>query len=417
MDEGKGKFHIEPRVLILFLLLGIPTLVIGHLILVNGAESRFREVVGTYFGHQADRVQAELVTYLEDLSIQVANLTQVPQVQTVVREANSRKPTEAHFEDEIREIENQWPQTTERGERLRSEVLENTASNFLRQYNRVVATFQELLITDMYGRLVAASGQTSDFFQADEKWWRVAYLEGQGQRFISDVKYDDSARVYCVEIAEPIRDAGSGQVIGIVKAIVDSDALFGLLGDLRFGQNAVAVLLRSDGSIVTDPEVSEPYPFIQQVLTALTRQRNSVETPEEDPLVFLGIPQSEVGNRIPELDWHLVIQAPHDEVFRPFHNLRSRFLWIVGCSVGLLILADLYVGTFKAGCRDRSPPGTDLRGSCPTVAFASLVYAHNPPNLRQRVGQYQSRGASFRAIVDSQRIHIKLMTEAGQCCL
>ena len=101
------------------------------------------------------------------------------------------------------------------------------------------------------------------------------------------------------------------------------------------------MLVRSDGSVVTDPELSEPYPYIDQVLSAMSRQRDSVEVPEEDPLVFLGVPRSGVADRIPELDWQLVIQAPHEEVFRPFQNLRSRFLWIVISGVGLVIVLSL----------------------------------------------------------------------------
>ncbi|UCF39026.1 MAG: cache domain-containing protein, partial [Acidobacteriota bacterium] len=205
----------------------------------------------------------------------------------------------------------------------------------------IVASFREIMVTDRYGRLVAASSKASDYYQADENWWRVAYLEGEGQRFISDVVYDESARVYCIEIAEPIRNPTSGGVVGIIKTIVDSDTLFGMLDSSRYRESTVAVLVREDGTIVSDPGSSEVYPFIEQIKAERALNRSYLAAPSGKPEVFLGLPTLSVKDRLPELGWTLVIQAPYEDVVFPIRDLKRWFLYIVIFSVSLVIILSL----------------------------------------------------------------------------
>lgn len=340
--QSRSRSRLEPRILILFLLLGIPPLLIGHLLLVNRAENRFKDVIGTYFQQKADRLQTELIGHVETVTVQLANLTSVPSIQDVVRQSNSQEPDEQRFAQTIQGIEEDWTTLDRTKSRLLAGILENPASSFLRDHNRVVAAFREILVTDRYGRLVAASNKVSDYFQADENWWRVAYLEGRGQRFISDIQFDESARVYSLELAEPIIDPGTGEVVGIVKGIVDSDELFALLESLRFGQQTVAILIRSDGSIVTDPQSPDKYQFAEEIAVGMSLNHKSVVAPGDDPAVFIGLPRSSIKDQIPELDWSVIIQAPYDEVFLPFQNLRSWFVYIVLASIILIMALSLF---------------------------------------------------------------------------
>lgn len=340
-DKSDRAFGIEPRVLILFLILGIPTVLVGDLLLLSGAENRFREVVGAYFGNEADRLQGELINYIEDVVVQVGNLTSVDEIQAIVDSGNSRPPKESQFAQEVQRIEKEWPDLSTENSKLLSRILENDASLFLRDYNRVAATYREILVTDRFGRLVGASGKCSDYFQADEAWWRVAYLEGKGQRFISDVQYDESARAYCIEVAEPIRSVETGDVIGIIKAIVDSEEMFAILKNVAPSEKTSGILARMDGSIVTDPEATESYPFLNDAVAAMALNRRAIRVPESEPRAFLGLPEFGVKEKIPELDWLVIIQSPYDDVFAPFGNLRSWFTYISLCSIALVVVLSL----------------------------------------------------------------------------
>ncbi len=342
MKEPKSsRPRIQPRILILFLILGIPPLLLAHVLLVTRAENRFREVVGTYFGQTAQQLQSELVHYVEGLQVQVANLASLPEMQEMARRSSQAAPTEASFQEEMRRVDSEWPTLKPETSKLMAEVMNNPTSDFIRQQNRVTAAFREILVSDRYGRLVAATGKTTDYFQADEPWWRMAYLEGKGQRYISDISYDESAGVYSIEIAEPVRDSLSGEVLGIVKGIADSHTMFGMLDNIKFGRDATAVVIRPNGTMVTSPGSSELYPYAGAVLNALAHNRRWVEAPASRPGFFLGLPQTGVKSQIPELDWVLVVEAPYEEVYSPFQNLQSWFLYIALFSVGLVIVLSL----------------------------------------------------------------------------
>ena len=92
---AKKRFLIDSRVLILFLILGIPPLVLGHLVLVSGTEARFGDMVGSYFSARADGLQAQVVGHIEKSSIEASNLTGTPDVQAAVRDANRSRPDES----------------------------------------------------------------------------------------------------------------------------------------------------------------------------------------------------------------------------------------------------------------------------------------------------------------------------------
>lgn len=170
-ENPRPTAHFNTQVLIIFLILATIALTLGHFVLMNGARESYREVIGTNFGQRADYAQNLLIQHLQQLSAHVENLAALPDVQRAVRESNADKLTEKQREDRIREIDDRWRALNMQQSRLLRDILENPASQFLRELNLVVATFREMLVTDVHGRLVAASNKTTDYFQSDELWW------------------------------------------------------------------------------------------------------------------------------------------------------------------------------------------------------------------------------------------------------
>ncbi|GAB4249131.1 MAG: hypothetical protein Kow00109_25220 [Acidobacteriota bacterium] len=333
--------RIQLRVLVLFFFVGAAPLILMHMALVGGAESRFRTTVGTYFSHRCDQLQQNLVDHVETLVVEIENLAALPTLLEAVQRADANPPREATFEREIQQIEAQWAELTPEDSKLLQAILEDPAASLMRDLNRVATRFREILLTDRYGRLVAATGKPSDYFQADEEWWRVAFLEGQGQRYLSDIQYDESAGVYSLDIALPMRSEEGGEVLGIVKAIVDSHSVLRLVDNLLFGETATAIILRDDGTLATSPGSDEIYPFAGEVRAAMARGQRWLEVPEEKPRLFLGLPAKKVSDVLPELPWTVVIEAERDEVFEPFRNLRTSFAYVVGLGLGLVVLLAL----------------------------------------------------------------------------
>ena len=332
--ESKPRGRIQLRILIILLILAIPPMVVGHLLLASAARQNYWEMIGTHLSQRADGVQTNLINYVERVSLQVANLTTLPLIQTVVRRSNQQRFTQQELLRNIQEIEEQWQAMDPEKSRFLQNILENSASQFLRDYNRVAATLREILVTDVYGRLVATTNKSSDYFQADEQWWRNTYLEGSGSRFISDFKFDESANVYGIEVAEPIKDPSTQAVLGIMKVIVDRHEIFGLMESVQVGQNGAAVLMRSDGTVIFSPENTLRYEFTEVFEMAsadlLSIEALEIQTlPEKARQVLLGLPQFRFKDKLPEVDWNVVIQVPYDEVSAPFRNINTWFFYIV----------------------------------------------------------------------------------------
>ncbi|MBI4444913.1 MAG: cache domain-containing protein [Acidobacteria bacterium] len=340
---GRKSVRIQPRILILFLLLAIPTLVVTHAILASAARNTYREILQAHLSELADNAQMGLVNHLEALSTQVANLSTVGAIQTLVQRSNQRRPSQVEFERLIREAESEWQAVDPERPGMVQNVLNEEASQFLRDYNRVSAYFREILVTDAFGRLAAATNKTTDYYQADENWWRVAFQEGQGGHFIGDIQYDDSAQVYGMEIAEPIRDPATATVIGVVKAIADGQAIVSLMDSARVGREGHSALVRSDGTIVFIPETTfaqgRRYEYSTEFLQATAKGDFFFAAGEGNNRVLIGLPPLSIKDRVPSLEWYVVVEEPYDEMFAPFSYINRWFLYTLVS--GLLVVLAL----------------------------------------------------------------------------
>jgi hypothetical protein len=103
-------------------------------------------------------------------------------------------------------------------------VLENPASISLRRFQMAFPEVAEVLATDVFGRLIAASGKSSDFNQADEEWWQKGATLKKSGAWIDLLRFDASSGVYSLDVVMPIHDGAS--FAGVVKISVNVTSLF-----------------------------------------------------------------------------------------------------------------------------------------------------------------------------------------------
>ncbi len=132
---------------------------------------------------------------------------------------------------------------------LAREYLRGESAELLKRYVIADKAVAEVFITDKFGGLVAASGRTSDFYQADEKWWQEAYNDGKGAVYFGELEYDESVDVIAVTLALPMKD-DKGEVIGVCKAVFNANLLFEPIRQLSVGKTGHASLVDNGGSIV-----------------------------------------------------------------------------------------------------------------------------------------------------------------------
>ncbi|MCD4823980.1 MAG: HAMP domain-containing protein [Phycisphaerae bacterium] len=156
--------------------------------------------------------------------------------------------------EELKKLDKQWPHLPEDTGLLRR-VLKNNTADILRNIVRENDLVVEVMITDRFGQLIAASGRTTDYYQADETWWKKTYNKGEGKIYIPSVHYDRSAKVWSVDLCIPIRE--DGEVIGVAKAVLDINRWLPECSRTIAGREGALLVLGNDGFILHSRDILE----------------------------------------------------------------------------------------------------------------------------------------------------------------
>jgi len=80
--------------------------------------------------------------------------------------------------------------------------------------------FSEIFVTDLHGFNIAQTNKTSDIYQADEEWWQKAFNNGEGKSYSGLIEFDESSLTTGISVYVPVREPGTGEVMGIVKGVI-----------------------------------------------------------------------------------------------------------------------------------------------------------------------------------------------------
>jgi len=100
----------------------------------------------------------------------------------------------------------------------------NPCSNKLRQLDDGLNALAEIFVTDSAGYNVCMSRVTSDYFQADEEWWK-AVKENRDRRD-DPVSYDESSGATSYNVAVAVLDPKAQDTfLGVLKAVFKTESL------------------------------------------------------------------------------------------------------------------------------------------------------------------------------------------------
>ncbi len=134
-----------------------------------------------------------------------------------------------------------------------SQALREFVSSFNEKYH--YQAIGEIFITDKNGVNVAQSDWTSDYYQADEFWWRSCK---ENNFYIGRVYHDESADTRAIEVAFPL--FADNEFSGVLKAIVNTKLFTDILdSDFADSQDGVFaeqayMLFKKDGEPVYSSE-------------------------------------------------------------------------------------------------------------------------------------------------------------------
>jgi hypothetical protein len=332
------------RVLTVFLVVALPVLLIGAAVVIGIGQARLREEQTARLAQMAEYTAGAVDAYVFRRILDGALLGRVPEIRRAAAAGNAQ-PFDA---EKVKELDKQWQ--ADGGAAARSGLLATPASQFLTDLVRNDSVYREVMVTDLKGRIVAASNVTTDYMQADEDWWIKAFDNGKGRVAVTDVRRDESAHIYAFEIAVPVLAPNSTDLAGIMKVVADSREMLTDIAGIELGATSEALLLRPNGSIVFSrrPHGENDRFFASTLLQQRLDERAArhepaatmtleAQTPEGTNRI-VAIAPSQLAQSYPELTWLVALSMDRAELREPFRSLLA-YLILVFALTGIAVLA------------------------------------------------------------------------------
>lgn len=336
---------INYRVLTTLLLVGLPVLIFGSYFVIERGRAQLRDAVGVTLSQRAEQSAAAIDAYVYRRIVDVSLLARVPDVRAMAARSPKR-PVDAA---EMADIDRRFAAIDLKAPVV-AEVLGNAASRYFTDITRQDPIYRELLLTDRDGRLVAASNLTSDYYQADEDWWtRVMADPAQGEATVSDVRWDESARTYAMEIAVPV-PGDDGRPVGVLKAVADIREMLASVAGIDLGAGGEAMVVRRNGTVVFSRGAVDPRARFFAASELQDRLARSGQ--QEGPSRFsfsgdsadgasqvVGVATCQLGTTYPHLPWVVVAWEAESRALAPVTSLFGALLLVLAatllCVLGL----------------------------------------------------------------------------------
>jgi hypothetical protein len=337
---------LNTRVLTSVLLVGLPVLVIGTAVVLSIGQARLKDAQTLRLTEMAEYIASSSDAHMFRSILDGAVLARVPDIRAAAA-AGSTRP----FDQRAAEtLDREWQRDSAAAAK-RLDLLSSSASRFLADLSRNDPVLREILVTDRYGRLVAASNVTSDYLQADEAWWSEAFDQGRGRISISDVTRDQSAGVYAFEIVVPVTSAESKNIEGVMKIVADSREMLAGIGGAEFGSTSEAMLVRPNGSIVFSRRPHGPddrffaSDLLREHLETQARRKEGATSIKFDATDQDGtqrrvvLAPSQLSRSYPTLNWYVALSVERDELLAPFRSL----IWYLMFAFAVTVIAVLAI--------------------------------------------------------------------------
>ena len=360
------KLGIRFKLVGLLMITGVLPLLASLAVLVFEGGRLRRTSVGRSFESLAATQAGAMVGVLrEDIEDVVAHCCERDWMAAVTSPPRQRSP------EELRRLDALW-ETLGADSPEMAAVLDHPLARPLRHLRQTRQYCREIFLTDRHGQLVAASNRTSDYYQADERWWQMAYDQGRGTVFVSPVRFDASSEVWSIDVCVPVYTgpARKGQVAGVLKAVFDLESWVTRCVQMKGSEGAKPVLLSADGTVVFAAGV---VPLTERadhwVEPAPGSQTSGWEVVGGNLRAYavISLPDKVAGIPISAPRWYITVQTPARRALGPMYRL-SRYVLIIGLA---LIVVAFGVGMLLAN-RQIVRPLKRLRSATERVAAGDL---------------------------------------------
>lgn len=350
-NSPQRRFSFDFKVFSILLLIAAVPLMLGSWLIFRSYESAYIDIVGASLSESAGMAHKALDNYIQREIIAVAALTQIPTLQDAVKQANvDMEKNLEQIRKAIPIAEAEWSKLERQSPAVKS-ILDNPASQFLRNFIGVEKAYRDIFLTDFLGRLIAATSKPLNYYYANTDWWKEIYGDGvRGSVYISDIHTDANSKSSSWVIAQPFAEEGAS-VTGAIYAIVDAQAIYSLIESYRAGPLATAALLRPQGEVISAPGFSirekRLFPGAQEIVAAREKGRTYALTKGEESTIN-GWTSESFKENYRHLDWMVVTTGSIKDTLAPLSLHRSYFMILLALVLLFSIVATLILSQVES---------------------------------------------------------------------
>lgn len=257
--------------------------------------------------------------------------------------------------EQVQQLDSQWSSSGQPNEVQRA-ILSNPLSAYMRAFQRVNPELAEMLMTDRRGRLIGATSPSTDYWQADEDWWKTASTLPSGSGKTEGLLCDDSAGALVIEMTFPVYSMEhSAEFIGVLKVSLHATRFLQRVAPRPWNKEIARDLVLPDGRVVVHinsgdrSEFSQlPREVIQELLTAKDEWK-AVELHAGVLSLAAAVPIHILDGAAPGFDeagspcqLYAVVSRKLDEAMMPVQNI-LRHLTVWGLLTALLVAVLSYL--------------------------------------------------------------------------
>lgn len=343
----------------------------------------------------AQQQAAHLSTILAS-QVELANLVNaLPGTADFLRRANQIPPLP---KPEIDTIEAAWPTLPDTDPRVAA-CLHNDVARRWQTVAHDQRRFAEVMITDLSGRLVAATNKTSDYFQADEDWWQRCYDGGNGRPLISDVLFDESALSpegtrgtlvadLCLPIYDHPADPAGRKLLGVAKLSLDATWMLGQLEPPTSLDDIPRTtwLVGGDGTAIPGAQTKPPIPHLPRDVARQIRARSLGYLRDDNVKGYelIGFASVEQTRLMENADqrWYVVVATGVHQIVSRLYLLA----WVI-LILGLTVIAACFFGGLVIARREIIRPIRKLEYAAKKIQEGDRDF---------RLDEHRGRGQTFR---------------------
>ena len=338
--------------------------VVGY-VSVNVSQKALQESIGEgivwFAKHTIHEIDENIYTRIEEMQIFAKDVSLAQEAS----ESNEEFDRIPNVRDYINNIDRDWvaKKDTPIIQRILNNDLSKRLTRHLEFYKEKYgyAVLSEMYVTNKYGIVIASTGRTTDYLQADEEWYQKAVKEKAF--WVGDPEYDESPDVLAIDIVVNLYDENE-HFVGIFKSVLNIEDIKNIIDQVQATspyKNITSYLVDKNGLVIfsgLDPaqkklgrdirlkEFAEDISHRKTVAQAIKSRDGFLVTIENREKLLTAFSQSKGFRDFKGLSWSLIIASDADEILAPILTLRTHLLMIFIFIVIVIIITGILVTHF-----------------------------------------------------------------------